>query len=370
MSVEENPVDEEQEVDEVAAAEAEMINFFLGESEAEEPENSEQPEVEVEAEENHDSVEPEPEPPVVEETPEAEGQEESALPEWAKELPIDDDEMADAVEFFAGGERADWTRLPHKDMTEDQLSKLRKAQSEFNRWEAAQKVTEDPEVANRKQIEKDLYDMAKAKTEAWKASQGIQEPKQEEEVPVTKDVREKVRELMESGDTDAAMEALAEGLREENERKLAEIEKSIEAKLEEKLSSKLTEKQHNDYLSSHNAYLEELAESDPRFAPALEVGSELNLALKRVFQHPIDQVTGEVLVDGKDAREDLNRAYNYVLGRSRGGKRVVNRPSISAQPPAGSVSGETPEISKSDLDDPDYFHLPHVYKEFEKAFGR
>jgi len=360
MSVEEKP-----EVDELKEAEDMMVNFFYGEDDAEEPESPEQPEVEAEAEDNQDSEESEPKPPVASDDASLSQpvvQEESALPEWAQSLDIEDDEMADAVDFFAGGEKASWTRLPHKEMTEEQLGKLRKAQSEFNRWQSAQKQVEDPEVLRRKQIEEKLWERA-AKLVEDKAEET---PK--EEPQVSEDVMSKVHELMETGETDAAIDALTKGLREENERKIAELEAKLDQRLEEKLSTKLTEKQQNDYLTTHNAYLSELADSDPRFAPALEVGSELNLALRRIFDIGVDPLTGEKIVEGKNAVEDLNRAYDYYLSRSRGGKRVVNRPSVSAQPPAGSTSGDVPEASESDLDLDwdDYFNLPHVRKEFEK----
>ena len=122
MSVDENEVEADLSIEDIIyEAYAESDN---GETVVEEPENSAQPEVEVEAQENQDSVESEPEAPVVSDViseSQVEGQEESTLPEWSKELDLSDQNVADAVEFFAGGEKAEWTRKSHKEMEEGQL---------------------------------------------------------------------------------------------------------------------------------------------------------------------------------------------------------------------------------------------------------
>jgi len=338
MSVEEKDV-EEKDID---LADLIYEAYENGETVAEEPENSEQPEVEAEVEDNQASVEAEPEPPIAENATTQEGQEQSALPEWTEGLNVEDDLTADAVEFFAGGEKAEWTRMNHKDMTPEQLQALKDAQSAYNKWQSAQKEEEDPVLAERREIEEKLWAKAKMMVE----DKPVVEEKVEE--PVTEDVMAKVRELMDNGETDQAIEALTVGLREENERKLSDMQSEIDKRIEEKLSSKLSEKKQNDYIADHNAYLAELAESDPRFAPALEVGSDLNLALRRIFEVGTDPITGQVIVDGKDPVEDLNRAYDYYRGASRGGQRVT-RPAVSAQPPVGSVEGESPQVSKEDL---------------------
>ena len=343
MSVEEQPEDVKEEIteevvdEEDAFTEALLQGLGIGEDEVEEPENSEQPEVVAEAEENQVSEDAEPEPLV------AEGQEESTLPEWATDLDVTDPEVADAVEYFAGGEKADWTRQRHDAMTEEQVEKLKNAQRAQNKWQSSQNQPVDTEAERRAQLEKEAYDrldeMLHGKKEEVK-----------EEVPVPVDIQAKVREMIENGDTEAAYEAMVDGFKEEQERKLAEMQKAIVSQIDEKLDARLSKTKTKSYWSSFDKYGMELRDKDPRFAQMLVNDASGKNALLRILEMGSNPITGEVIYEGNDPHEDLSRAYDYFLELSRGGKRQVPRPATSAQPPVGSASGDTPEISESDFD--------------------
>lgn len=353
MSVEENT--EEVTFDSI------IQDAINGEETAEDPENSEQPEVVAEAEENQASVEAETEPPVVEETPVSEGQEESALPEWAGDFDLADEDEAAAVEYFAGGERADWTKLRFDEMTPEQAQKLKKAQAARDRFVSQQQIVEDPETIRRRDIEKRLYDKAEAMLD------GKPQPKPEPEPQAPVDVMAKARELLETGDTEAALEAMADSFKEVNERKLAEMQKNMLSQVDERLDEKLSETTEKSYWSSFDKYGMELRDNDPRFAQMLVNDAGGKNALLRILEMKTDPITGEEIYTGADPVGDVDRAYNYWLRQSQGGKRRVPRPATSAQPPVNSVSGETPEISENELklSWDEFFHQPHVYKDFE-----
>ncbi len=353
MSVEENTEVEDVSIESI------IYDAINGEETAEEPENSGQPEVEVEAEDNQGSVESETEPPVAEATPV--GQEESELPEWAGDFNLEDEDEAAAVEYFAGGERAPWTKLRFDEMTPEQAEKLKKAQAAKDRFASQQQVVEDPEVLRRKDIEKRLYDRAEAMLNGKAA------PKEEPEPEVPVDVMAQAREMIENGDTEAALEAMANSLKEDSERKLAEMQAQIDKRLEDKLDEKLSETKTKTYWSSFDKYGMELRDNDPRFAQMLVNDASGKNALLRILEMRTDPITGEEIYTGSDPVGDLDRAYSYWLRQSQGGKRRVPRPAPSAQPPVNSVSGDQPEISENELQMSwdDFFHQPHVYKDFE-----
>lgn len=354
MSVEPEEVKAEEPEEETI--EDAIFSIFNGEDGAEEPENS-QPEVVAEAEDNLAVAEPE--PPV-------EGQEESALPEWAQseEFDINDPDTAAAIEFWAGGEKAEWTRKRFDEMTEDQAAKLKAAQAAKDRYEAQlKKETEEPKD--------DLTEWARQKLALMRAEdeakRKAQAPELEPEAPAPVDIKAKVREMLENGETEAAYDVMVESLKAEQERKLAEMQKTIDQRLEEKLDAKLTETQTKSYWASFDKYGMELRDKDPRFSQMLVNDASGTNALRRILEMGADPITGEVIYKGENPIEDINRAYDYYLGLSRGGKRVL-RPATSAQPPAGSTSGSAPEISADDLDtlDMEEFLRKYCWDDFVK----
>jgi len=313
-------------------AQAILDAMLYGDEPVEEPETPEVEEVPVE-------------PVVKEEAPVAEvaitPEEEPAGPEWAADLPQDNEKIKDAVAYFENNEAVDWMTKGYDKMDDDEKEALKQVQSNRDKWLNSQKEELDPKQERKTRLEEEAYDRIE------KILHPEQEPTKPQEPEV--DVKAQVRELYESGDTDAAFELMQSATEQTVEKRLAQKAQALKDEIKSEITTDQQKQRQSDYIREFDAYGLDLAEKDPRFKKMIERGEDGLSALERIYAMGKDPMTGREIVNGKNPVEDINNAYGYYLGSFKTSSRN-GRPSVTAQPQPGDVEGNIPALTEADME--------------------
>ncbi len=333
-----------------------LAEFFTGNA----PEKK--PEEEAKTPEAEDELEKKPREIIAEPTgePIGEAQEppkEEDNPVWTKDLDFNDDlifEAAQALNNPAVEGRADWTKLPVRDMSEEQVTAYKKTQAAKTRFHneqnAQQQQVDDDEVI----LEKALR--LKAKLDERRKLEEVQRPipqpptKEEPEEPVDNSLYQELEEAVAGADGEAASKVMAKIVASVRERTTKTVESTLDKRVGEKVKEAIGTMHTQDRNQRIEQEAQQLIEQEgERYLQYVHSGAVGRYILGT------DPATGHRYVDPNSKTPVLD-AYKLCLGGARGGQGApLKRPTIAAQPPAGSTDGAEPELSeefmKMDCDD-------------------
>jgi len=263
---------------------------------------------------------------------------------WAGELNLEDDLVAQATQAFAGGVREDWTRLPVSEMNEEQSNAYKEVQRAMSRHANEQQKEveeEDPNIAWAKAR------IAKLRQEEEERSQRLEpQPVQEEvEEPLNTATLDSLREALENSDPDKAVELMEKVIEERTARNAKAIKSSVDKMVEEKIQASLQGIQQKSYMQRIGEEDQKLTQEEgERYTKYVDNG------VLRNYIEGINPNTSQPWVDPKSPTPVLD-AYKLALRAEKGGNPInLNRPSTEAQPPAGTSSGETPDLTQAFMD--------------------
>ena len=264
---------------------------------------------------------------------------------WSTELNLEDDLVAQATQAFAGGVREDWTRLPVSEMNEEQTKAYKDVQRAMSRHANEQKVEEDGDEAI---MEKALR--IKAKIDKLREEEDrqrlVSQPVQEEvEEPLNTATLDSLREALENSDPDKAVELMEKVIEERTARNAKAIKSSVDKMVEEKIQASLQGIQQKSYMQRIGEEDQKLTQEEgERYTKYVDNG------VLRNYIEGINPNTSQPWVDPKSPTPVLD-AYKLALRAEKGGNPInLNRPSTEAQPPAGTSSGETPDLTQAFMD--------------------
>jgi len=330
----EEAVTEEVATDEVAEEVEEVTEPTLAELMEQaiaDAEPKEEVAVEPEAEEVSDDPEPA-EPELPEYTKQIEG-----------EVDLTNEMEVEALNYWGGGPRAEWTRHPEQ-MTDEQKEVFKKHQRAFDKSKV-QPVAEKKEPTRDELAEatKDLAALLRGDTESFKKKYAGQTDSIEPEKPKEdNETLRKVADAIDSGDTDAIMNAFNEYAK--DVRTQAVIDAETRAK--ETALQSVSERQQAD---KYERWISKVAEDNKRLVErdgsAYTQYTEKIQGILELTERGIPNPLTGTMVENVEDAYDLVRKVD-----SGGGQRVANvRPSPAVAPPAGSSEGSGSDITDKDL---------------------
>ena len=279
--------------------------------------------------------------------------EETPLPEYTKlvegEIDLSNQEEVDAINYWAGGPKADWTKHPER-MTDEQKAVFKKHQSAHDKsMLQPREETRKPQYSNdeMQQAVQDLAKLIKGDPETKNKYSEVN-PVEKESPKV--DDKEKLRKFVDSldcGDREAVVATFSEILNDVRTQAVLDAE----AKAKEAASQHVNEsRQKDEYESWINKVTEDNARLVERDGSAYTQYRDQILRTLELTEKGIpNPITGTLI-------RDVEEAYALALKMDSGGEQRVAsvRPSPVVAPPAGSASGNGTDSTKLDYDDPDF----------------
>ncbi len=263
------------------------------------------------------------------------------------EVDLTSELEVDAINFWAKGPKADWTRKPNDEKTEEELAVFKKYQSAHDSMNA--KPKEEP-VANGMSKEDyeatmaDLIRITRGDTETMQKYGLAETTKAEPEAPKPVSINDKVKKLGEAFELDDK-EAFTNGLMElvsavndNAESKVLEAQKLAE----QSFDSKQEQRTKQEQLDKVTEDARRLAQSEgSAFTQYIENG-----AMERYLDLGFDPLTGARI-------GSVSEAYSLCQKYDNGTTPVVRQSSsIQAVSPPGSGVGNESTITESDLELP------------------
>jgi len=267
----------------------------------------------------------------------------------AEDNPVDLENSleVDALNYWAGGQRAGWTLEDRKEWSEEQTTAFKKYQSAHDKKNApvpVEKVESTQEFTKEElaQATEDLYKLFEGDKETIDRYKGLakeETPEVEQSTPVTidKGLMAEVGRAFEENDTEAFMEKLGAVIADNEKRIRSEIAKSKQSTIndfDQKTQSQKVENRVKEVVAKAKKYEEQYGSDFSRYIKPIATMMDFG-----------DTFSGTPPQD-----MTLEKAWALCRKYDGGNQSLVNVPSAVAVAPPGSGSGVEPGITDKDYE--------------------